>query len=146
MCGANKLTGKLEVVLQQDEWISLFGCRTFKQRYVFMLSTQFVRASGNGVCSAPTRETQVEWKINHRNQGFENLFALCPIWSNIYIYILIICVCVCVCVCVSAWVGCLLPQGCTLNIVKVELLSWHCTCLLHDCQALLSISKSLNQL
>ena len=57
--------------------------------YVFMLSTRFVRASRNGVCSAPTRETQVEWKINHGNQGFENLFALWPIWSNIHIYIYI---------------------------------------------------------
>ena len=27
--------------------------------------------------------------INHRNQGFESLFALHPIWSNIYIYIYI---------------------------------------------------------
>ena len=113
MCGANKLTGKLEVVLKRDEWISLFGRRTFKQRYVFMLSTRFVRASGNGVCSAPTRETQVEWKINHGNQGFENLFALCPIWSNIHIYICILIICVCVCVrvlvCVCALIGCLLP-------------------------------------
>ena len=38
---------------------------------------------------APTRETQVELKINHGNQGFENLFTLYSIWSNIYIYIYI---------------------------------------------------------
>ena len=48
MCGANKLTGKTEVVLQRDELISLFGCLTF-QRYVFMLSTRFAPTSGNGL-------------------------------------------------------------------------------------------------
>ena len=38
----------MEVVPQRDEWISLFGCRTF-QRYVFMLSNWFARTSGNGL-------------------------------------------------------------------------------------------------
>ena len=34
--------------------------------------------------------------INHRNQGFENLFALHLIWSNIYIYIyMYVCMYVC---------------------------------------------------
>ena len=44
-CGLKKLTGKMEMMLQRNEWISLIGCRTF-QRYVFMLSTRFVRTSG----------------------------------------------------------------------------------------------------
>ena len=48
MCGANKLTGKMELVLVRNEWISLFSHGTF-QRYVFMLSTRFVRTSGNGL-------------------------------------------------------------------------------------------------
>ena len=47
MCGANKLTGKKELVLLQNEWILLFNHGTF-QYYVFMLSTRFVRTSGNG--------------------------------------------------------------------------------------------------
>ena len=47
MCGANKLTGKKELVLMQNEWILLFNHGTF-QYYVFMLSTRFVRTSGNG--------------------------------------------------------------------------------------------------
>ena len=46
MCGANKLTGKMELVLVRNEWISLFSHGTF-QRYVFMLSTWFFRTSGN---------------------------------------------------------------------------------------------------
>ena len=46
MCGANKLTGKMELVLQLNEWTSLLSHGTF-QRYVFMLSTRFVRTSGN---------------------------------------------------------------------------------------------------
>ena len=46
MCGANKLTGKMELVLQLNEWTSLPSHGTF-QRYVFMLSTRFVRTSGN---------------------------------------------------------------------------------------------------
>ena len=45
-CGANKLTGKMELVLQLNEWTSLPSHGTF-QRYVFMLSTRFVRTSGN---------------------------------------------------------------------------------------------------
>ena len=49
MCGANKLTGEMESVLLRNEWISLFSHDTF-QRYVFMLSTRFVRTSGNGLC------------------------------------------------------------------------------------------------
>ena len=36
MCGANKLTGKMELVLLPNEWTSLFSHGTF-QRYVFML-------------------------------------------------------------------------------------------------------------
>ena len=44
--GANKLTGKMELVLVRNEWISLFSHGTF-QRYVFMLSTWFFRTSGN---------------------------------------------------------------------------------------------------
>ena len=44
MCGANKLTGEVELVLLRNEWISLFSYGTF-QRYVFMFST---RTSGNG--------------------------------------------------------------------------------------------------
>ena len=50
ICSANKSTGKTEIVLQRDEWISLFGCLNF-QRYVFMLSTRFVRTSGIGFVS-----------------------------------------------------------------------------------------------
>ena len=42
-------------------------------------------SSSQSSCSAPARETQVELKTNHGNQGFENLFALYPIWSNICI-------------------------------------------------------------
>ena len=45
--GANKLTGKMELAQLRDEWISLFSHGTF-QRYVFMLSTRFIRTSGNG--------------------------------------------------------------------------------------------------
>ena len=48
MGGANKLTGKMELVLVRNEWISLFSHGTF-QRYVFMLSTRFVRTSENGL-------------------------------------------------------------------------------------------------
>ena len=48
MCGANKLTGLLELVLLRYDWISLFGHGTF-QRYVFMLSIRFVRTSENGL-------------------------------------------------------------------------------------------------
>ena len=33
MCGANKLTGKMELVVVQNEWISLFSHGTF-QRYI----------------------------------------------------------------------------------------------------------------
>ena len=47
-CVGNKLTGKMEVVLLRKEWISLFSHGTF-QHYVFMLSTRFVRTSGNGL-------------------------------------------------------------------------------------------------
>ena len=46
ICGANKLAGKLELVLLLNEWTSLFSHGTF-QRYVFMLSTRFLRTSGN---------------------------------------------------------------------------------------------------
>ena len=46
MCGANKLTGKIEVALLRNELVSLFSHGTF-QRYVFMLSILFVRTSGN---------------------------------------------------------------------------------------------------
>ena len=48
MCGVNKLMGKMELVLLRDEWISLFSHGTF-QRYVFVLSTRFVRTSGNSL-------------------------------------------------------------------------------------------------
>ena len=48
MCGVNKLMGKMELVLLRDEWISLFSHGTF-QRYVFVLSTRFVRTSGKFV-------------------------------------------------------------------------------------------------
>ena len=48
MCGVNKLMGKIELVLLRDEWISLFSHGTF-QRYVFVLSTRFVRTSGNSL-------------------------------------------------------------------------------------------------
>ena len=43
-----RLTGKIELVLLQNEWISLFSHGTF-QRYVFMLFTRFVWTSGNGL-------------------------------------------------------------------------------------------------
>ena len=46
MCGANKLTDKVELVLLLNEWTSLFSHST-SQRYVFMLPTRFVRTSGN---------------------------------------------------------------------------------------------------
>ena len=46
MCGAHKLTGKMELVLLPSEWTSLFSHGIF-QRYVVMLSTRFVRTSGN---------------------------------------------------------------------------------------------------
>ena len=46
MCGANKLTGKVELVVVRNEWISLFSQGTF-QRYIFMLSTRFFRTSRN---------------------------------------------------------------------------------------------------
>ena len=45
-CGANKLATKVELVLLLNEWTTLFSHGTF-QRYVFMLSTRFVRTSGN---------------------------------------------------------------------------------------------------
>ena len=48
MCGANRLTGKMVLILPREEWISLFGHGTF-QRYVIMLSTRFVRTSRNGL-------------------------------------------------------------------------------------------------
>ena len=48
MCGVNKLMGKMELVLLRDEWISLFSHGTF-QRHVFVLSTRFVRTSGNSL-------------------------------------------------------------------------------------------------
>ena len=47
MCGAKKLTGKMVLILLREEWISLFGHGTF-QRFVFMLSTRFVRTLRNG--------------------------------------------------------------------------------------------------
>ena len=47
MCGENKLNGKVVSILLQEEWISLLGHGNF-QRYVFMLSTPFVRTSRNG--------------------------------------------------------------------------------------------------
>ena len=46
ICGVNKLAGKMELVLLLNEWTSLFSHGTF-QRYVYMLSTRFVRTSGN---------------------------------------------------------------------------------------------------
>ena len=46
--GANKFTGKMVLILQREEWISLFGHGTF-QCYVFMLSTWFVRTWRNGL-------------------------------------------------------------------------------------------------
>ena len=46
--GANKFTGKMVLILQREEWISLFGHGTF-QCYVFMLSTRFVRTWRNGL-------------------------------------------------------------------------------------------------
>ena len=46
MCGAHKLTGKMELVLLPNEWTSLFSHGIF-QRYVVMLSNRFVRTSGN---------------------------------------------------------------------------------------------------
>ena len=46
ICSANKLAGKMELVLLLNEWTSLFIRGTF-QRYVFMLSTRLVRPSGN---------------------------------------------------------------------------------------------------
>ena len=48
ICGTHKLTGKIVLVLQREVGVSLFGHDTF-QRYVFMLSTRFVRISGNGL-------------------------------------------------------------------------------------------------
>ena len=45
-CGANKLATKMELVLLLNEWTTLFSHGTF-QCYVFMLSTRFVRTSGN---------------------------------------------------------------------------------------------------
>ena len=39
-CDLKKLTGKMEMMLQRNEWISLIGCRTF-QRYVFFLLDLF---------------------------------------------------------------------------------------------------------
>ena len=47
MCSANKVTGKMVSVQLREEWISLFGHGTY-QRYIFTLSTRFVRTSGNG--------------------------------------------------------------------------------------------------
>ena len=47
MC-ANKLAGKMELVLLLNESTSLFSHGTF-QRYAFMLSTRFVRTSGNNL-------------------------------------------------------------------------------------------------
>ena len=47
MCGANKLTGKMDLVLLRNKWILLFCHGTF-QRHVFLLSTRFVRTSRNG--------------------------------------------------------------------------------------------------
>ena len=47
MCGANKLTGKMELVLLQNEQISLFYYGTF-QHCDFMPPTRFVRTLGNG--------------------------------------------------------------------------------------------------
>ena len=46
MCGANKLTSKMELVVVQNEWISLFSHGTF-QRNIFMLSTRFFQTSAN---------------------------------------------------------------------------------------------------
>ena len=46
ICGANKLAGEMELVPLRNEWTLLFSHGTF-QRYVFMLSTRFVRTSGN---------------------------------------------------------------------------------------------------
>ena len=46
MSCANKLKGKMESVLPLNEWTSLFTYGTF-QRYVFVLSTWFLRTSGN---------------------------------------------------------------------------------------------------
>ena len=45
-CGANKLATKMELVLLLNEWTTLFSHGTF-QRYVFMLSTRFVRTTRN---------------------------------------------------------------------------------------------------
>ena len=48
MCGVNKPTGEMELVLLPNEWTLLFSHGTF-QRYVFMLSNRFVRTSGNNL-------------------------------------------------------------------------------------------------
>ena len=48
MCGANKLTCEVELVVLQNEGISLLSHGTF-QRYVVMFSTRLVRTSGNGL-------------------------------------------------------------------------------------------------
>ena len=45
-CGANKLATKMELVVLLNEWTTLFSHDTF-QCYVFMLSTRFVRTTGN---------------------------------------------------------------------------------------------------
>ena len=67
ICGANKLTGKMALVLRLHEWTSLFSHGTF-QHYVFMLSTRFVRTSGiNFNCLTKHEATLSTLDISRRN-------------------------------------------------------------------------------
>ena len=67
ICGANKLTGKMALVLRLHEWTSLFSHGTF-QHYVFMLSTRFVQTSGiNFNCLTKHEATLSTLDISRRN-------------------------------------------------------------------------------
>ena len=81
MCGANKLAGKMELVLVRNEWISLFSHGTF-QRYVFVLSTRFVRTLGNylnclikhGVTFSPLNISRRAYCTGYDEHACETIF------------------------------------------------------------------------
>ena len=99
MCGANKHTGKMELVLLLNERTSLFSHGTF-QRSVFVLSTWFVRTSGNNLNytlqwnKSISKVSRLLWsrletfwpcfalKNSTKERGNLNHYLLCQIFDN----------------------------------------------------------------
>ena len=81
MCGENKLTGEMVVILLREEWISLFGHGTF-QRHVLMFSTWFVRTLRNGL-------SQKTWSLflfaQHLEAYLIGLWWTCLRYDNFFL-------------------------------------------------------------